>query len=63
MGRNPERYPDPQKFDPDRWIPFTQPSPYEFPVFQASDHPKKDPFFGETGRRGDGEGERDGDRI
>jgi cytochrome P450 len=35
MGRNPVRWPEPLKFNPDRWIPFKQPSPYEFPVFQG----------------------------
>lgn len=35
MGRDSQRYPEPLKVDPSRWIPFTQPSPYEFPVFQA----------------------------
>ncbi len=35
MGRNPVRFPEPLKFDPNRWIPFKQPDLYEFPVFQA----------------------------
>ena len=35
MGRDPQRYPDPLTVDPHRWIPFQQPSLYEFPVFQA----------------------------
>eukprot|EP00510_Aplanochytrium_minuta_P000315 CAMPEP_0184022972 /NCGR_PEP_ID=MMETSP0954-20121128/11011_1 /TAXON_ID=627963 /ORGANISM="Aplanochytrium sp, Strain PBS07" /LENGTH=553 /DNA_ID=CAMNT_0026305623 /DNA_START=104 /DNA_END=1762 /DNA_ORIENTATION=+ len=35
LGRNPELYSDPLKVDPNRWIPFKQPSLYEFPVFQA----------------------------
>jgi len=35
MGRDPKRYPKPEAFQPERWIPFTAPSPYEFPVFQA----------------------------
>ena len=35
MGRDPQRYPDPLKFDPTRWIPFREPDPFEFPVFQA----------------------------
>ncbi|CAE7892694.1 CYP704C1 [Symbiodinium sp. KB8] len=35
MGRDPQRYPEPEAFRPERWIPFTTPSPYEFPVFQA----------------------------
>ena len=35
MGRNPEVYPNPLKVDPHRWIPFKQPDPFAFPVFQA----------------------------
>lgn len=35
MGRNPKVYPDPEKVDPMRWIPFKMPNAYEFPVFQA----------------------------
>lgn len=35
MGRDPGRYPDPLAFKPERWIPFKQPSVYEFPVFQG----------------------------
>lgn len=35
IGRNPEKFPEPLKFQPERWIPFEQPSLYEFPVFQA----------------------------
>ena len=35
MGRDATRYPDPTKVDPNRWIPFKQPSLFEFPVFQA----------------------------
>lgn len=35
MGRDPQRYPNPEVVQPERWIPFTEPSPYEFPVFQA----------------------------
>mmetsp|Transcript_10088 Transcript_10088/g.21941 ORF Transcript_10088/g.21941 Transcript_10088/m.21941 type:complete len:577 (-) Transcript_10088:5-1735(-) len=35
MGRDPTIYPDPLEFKPERWIPFKQPSLFEFPVFQA----------------------------
>lgn len=35
MGRDPERYAEPYSIRPERWIPFQQPSQYEFPVFQA----------------------------
>ena len=35
MGRDPAAYPEPLVFRPERWIPFSAPSPYEFPVFQA----------------------------
>eukprot|EP00659_Diplonema_papillatum_P021891 gene21891-33630_t len=36
MGRDKDRWgPDPDVFRPDRWIPFKQPSPYEFPQFKA----------------------------
>jgi len=35
MGRDAQRYPEPQAFRPERWIPFTAPSQHEFPVFQA----------------------------
>eukprot|EP01063_Lacrimia_lanifica_P039973 TRINITY_DN8922_c0_g1_i1.p1 TRINITY_DN8922_c0_g1~~TRINITY_DN8922_c0_g1_i1.p1 ORF type:complete len:568 (+),score=162.61 TRINITY_DN8922_c0_g1_i1:42-1745(+) len=36
MGRDPARYAEPvSKVDPTRWIPFQQPSPWEFPVFKA----------------------------
>jgi cytochrome P450 len=28
-------YDDPEVVRPERWIPFKNPSPYEFPVFQA----------------------------
>ena len=35
MGRDPERYDKPQDMRPERWIPWKQPDPYEFPVFQA----------------------------
>lgn len=35
MGRDPVRYPDPESVKPERWIPFKEPQPHEFPVFQA----------------------------
>lgn len=35
LGRDPERYPAPTEVRPERWIPFSQPDPCEFPVFQA----------------------------
>lgn len=35
MGRDPQRYPDPLVIKPERWIPFKEPLPHEFPVFQA----------------------------
>jgi cytochrome P450 len=35
MGRDEKTYPEPDKVKPERWIPFKEPSPYEFPVFQA----------------------------
>lgn len=35
MGRDPARYPDPLVVRPERWIPFVNPQPHEFPVFQA----------------------------
>lgn len=35
MGRDPNTYPEPDKVKPERWIPFKEPSPFEFPVFQA----------------------------
>lgn len=35
MGRDPERYPEPLHFRPERWIPFNAPPQHEFPVFQA----------------------------
>jgi len=35
MGRDPNIYPEPEVVNPERWIPFKEPSPYEFPVFQA----------------------------
>jgi len=35
MGRDPAVYPEPLAVKPERWIPFTAPSPYEFPNFQA----------------------------
>lgn len=35
LGRDPERYPEPLVVKPERWIPFKEPQPHEFPVFQA----------------------------
>mmetsp|Transcript_96627 Transcript_96627/g.288507 ORF Transcript_96627/g.288507 Transcript_96627/m.288507 type:complete len:548 (-) Transcript_96627:171-1814(-) len=35
MGRDGSRYAEPLKVDPHRWIPFSEPAPHEFPVFQA----------------------------
>merc|ERR1712039_74511 len=35
MGRDPEAWPDAEKFVPQRWIPFKQPSLFELPIFQA----------------------------
>lgn len=35
MGRDPQRYPDPERVNPERWMPFLAPQPHEFPVFQA----------------------------
>jgi cytochrome P450 len=35
MGRDPERWPAPLAFKPERWIPFKTPSAFEFPVFQG----------------------------
>ena len=35
MGRDADVYPDPLEVKPERWIPFTPPDLYEFPVFQA----------------------------
>lgn len=35
MGRDPQRYPEPTEFRPERWIPFKEPAPHEFPQFQA----------------------------
>eukprot|EP00941_MAST-03F_sp_MAST-3F-sp1_P002685 g2685.t1 len=35
MGRDPRKWPNPSTVDPTRWIPFKQPDPFSFPVFQA----------------------------
>mmetsp|Transcript_4080 Transcript_4080/g.12716 ORF Transcript_4080/g.12716 Transcript_4080/m.12716 type:complete len:570 (-) Transcript_4080:93-1802(-) len=35
MGRDPKVYPEPEEVRLERWIPFKQPPPHEFPVFQA----------------------------
>jgi len=35
MGRDPQRYSNPLECRPERWIPFKQPSQFEFPVFQG----------------------------
>jgi len=35
MGRDSEKWPQPEQVQLERWIPFKQPSPHEFPVFQA----------------------------
>lgn len=35
MGRDANMYEQPEKVMLERWIPFTQPAPHEFPVFQA----------------------------
>mmetsp|Transcript_49075 Transcript_49075/g.116797 ORF Transcript_49075/g.116797 Transcript_49075/m.116797 type:complete len:569 (-) Transcript_49075:156-1862(-) len=35
MGRDPSLYRDPLKVMPERWIPFSAPSPFDFPVFQG----------------------------
>lgn len=35
IGRDPTVYPDPEVVKPERWIPFKEPAPHEFPVFQA----------------------------
>mmetsp|Transcript_9484 Transcript_9484/g.20903 ORF Transcript_9484/g.20903 Transcript_9484/m.20903 type:complete len:540 (+) Transcript_9484:53-1672(+) len=35
MGRDPKVYPNPEKVDLERWIPFQNPPAHEFPVFQA----------------------------
>jgi len=35
MGRDEKLYPEPEVVKPERWIPFREPSPYQFPVFQA----------------------------
>merc|ERR1740121_1824619 len=35
MGRDPNTYPEPLVVRPERWIPFKEPSQFDFPVFQA----------------------------
>jgi len=35
MGRDPNVYPEPEVVKPERWIPFKEPSQFEFPVFQS----------------------------
>merc|ERR1719330_1388470 len=35
MGRDENVYEEPEVVKPERWIPFKEPSPYQFPVFQA----------------------------
>jgi len=35
MGRDPDVYSDPEVVRPERWIPFKEPSQFQFPVFQA----------------------------
>jgi len=35
LGRDPIRYPDPERFEPNRWIPFEMPSEAAFPNFQG----------------------------
>jgi len=35
MGRDSDLYPEPEVVKPERWIPFVQPKPQDFPVFQA----------------------------
>jgi len=35
MGRDPAVYQDPEQVRLERWVPFQQPPPHEFPVFQA----------------------------
>jgi len=35
MGRDPAVYPDPESVRLERWIPFKEPLPHEFPNFQA----------------------------
>jgi len=37
QGRDPNVYENPENFEPSRWIPFTEPSPWTFTVFQG-DH-------------------------
>lgn len=35
MGRRSSKYDNPETFDPSRWIPFQEPSMYDFPAWQA----------------------------
>eukprot|EP00039_Didymoeca_costata_P014827 m.244939 g.244939 ORF g.244939 m.244939 type:complete len:630 (-) comp16106_c0_seq26:4782-6671(-) len=35
MGRDSSLWENPLSFNPERWIPFKQPDPYKFPVFQG----------------------------
>merc|ERR1712190_282077 len=35
MGRDPQVYPEPEMVRPERWIPFKEPSQYDFPVFRG----------------------------